>query len=74
MKTTDSIFCGDVYDSFIAVGCGDGNLLTYNIDTFECLFGYGAENNGGVKFVKILPDKRKIITSGDSGQGLQLVF
>ena len=74
MKTTDSILCGDVNNSFIAVGCIDGNMLAYNMDTLECLFGYGCESNGGVKLIKILPDKKKIITAGDSGQGLQLLF
>jgi WD40 repeat protein len=62
MKATDSIFCGQVVNNFLAVGCGDGNLLAYNTDTADCLFGYGCDNKGGVKFLKILPDKKKIIT------------
>lgn len=74
MKTTDSVFCGDIYNSFIAVGCGDGNLVAYNLDTLECLYGFGCDSKGGIKCVKILPDKGKIVTAGDSGEGLQLLF
>jgi WD40 repeat protein len=74
MKATDSVFCGDIYENFVAVGCGDGNLLGYNLDTMECLYGYGCDNKGGIKCLKILPEKGKIVTSGDAGEGLQLVF
>jgi hypothetical protein len=76
MKATDSILCGDLHpsESFVAVGCSDGNMLAYNLDTLECLFGYGCDNSGGIKNIKILPEKGRIITSGDSGQGLQLLF
>lgn len=74
LKTADSVFCGDLCEHFLAVGCGDGNLLGYDIDTMECLFGYGCEKKGGMRIVKILPQKKKIITAGDTGQGLELVF
>jgi hypothetical protein len=72
MKATDSVFCGDIYNNFVAVGCGDGNMLGYNIDTMQCLYGYGCDSKGGVKCLKI-SDKR-IITAGDSGQALQLIY
>jgi WD40 repeat protein len=74
LKATDSIFCGEVYENFIAVGCGDGNLLGYSLDTMDCIYGYGCDNKGGVKCVKLLPEKGKIVTAGDAGQGLQLIF
>lgn len=74
LKSADAVFCGDIYDNFLAVGCGDGNLLAYNLDTMECLYGYGCEEKGGIKIVKILPEKKRILTAGDSGKGLELVF
>jgi WD40 repeat protein len=74
MKSTDSIYCGDINNNFIVVGCADGSLLAYNLDTLECLFGYGCDNKGGLKNVHILEDKRRIVTSGDSGEGMQLLF
>ncbi|MCQ2817360.1 MAG: hypothetical protein MJ252_08865 [archaeon] len=74
LKTADAVFCGDICGSILAAGCGDGNLLVYDLDTMECLFGYGCEKKGGIKFVKCLPQKKKILTAGDSGQGLELVF
>ena len=40
----------------------------------ECLWGYGCEKQGGIKCVKFVPEKMKILTGGDTGQGLELVF
>lgn len=74
LKSADAVFSGDVFGNFLAAGCGDGNLLGYNLDTMECLWGYGCEKQGGIKVVKILPQKKRILTGGDSGQGLELVF
>ncbi len=72
LKSTDAIFCGDLYENLLVVGCGDGNMLAYDINTMECLYGYGCDNVGGVKNIKIIPEKNIIVTSGDSGQGLIL--
>jgi WD40 repeat protein len=74
MKATDSIFCGDLYESTLVLGCGDGNLLTYNLDSFECIYGYGADEKGVVKDIKILPEKKKVIATGESGKGIILLF
>ena len=74
MKSADAVFCGDICGNILAAGCGDGNLLCYNLDTMECLWGYGCEKKGGIKIVKFVPEKSKILTAGDSGQGLELCF
>ena len=74
LKSTDAVFCGDICGNVCAAGCGDGNLLAYNLDTMECAWGYGCEKKGGIKFVKFVPEKMKILTGGDTGQGLELVF
>ena len=74
LKSTDAVFCGDICGNVCAAGCGDGNLLCYNLDTMECAWGYGCEKKGGIKFVTFVPEKMKILTGGDTGQGLELVF
>ena len=74
LKSTDAVFCGDICGNVVAAGCGDGNLLCYNLNTMECAWGYGCEKKGGIKFVKFVPEKMKILTAGDSGQGLELLF
>ena len=74
LKSTDAVFCGDICGNVCLAGCGDGNLLCYNLDTMECAWGYGCEKKGGIKFVKFVPEKMKILTGGDSGQGLELLF
>ena len=74
MKTSDSVFCGDLINNFCAVGCADGNLLAYNLDTGKCLYGYGVDNKGSSKCVKILEDKKRIISAGDCAKGIQLLY
>ena len=59
LKSTDAVFCGDICGNVCAAGCGDGNLLCYNLDTMECAWGYGCEKKGGIKFVKFVPEKMK---------------
>ena len=43
MNSTDAVFCGEVLENLILVGCGDGNILCFNLDNNECLYGYGAD-------------------------------
>ena len=33
MKTTDCVSCGDIWYNLVFLGCVDGNLLAFNIDT-----------------------------------------
>ena len=43
MKTTDAVFCGKVLENIVIVGCGDGNILAYDLDNGQCLYGYGVD-------------------------------
>ena len=77
-QSTDAIFCGELLDngSLCITGCGDGNIIAFDLGrgTGECLFGYGADNVGAVHCMGVTPDRRGLVTGGDSGQGLKLVF
>lgn len=74
MKATDSVLSGDLRKNLAIVGCQDGNILAYNIDTGECLYGYGVDNKGAVRIVKMIEDQSKIITAGDGAQGMILQY
>lgn len=74
LKTTDSVVCGEILNSFLAIGCADGNLISYNLDNLDCLYGYGCDNKGSINTLKILPEMNRIITAGDCGQGMQVLF
>lgn len=74
LKTTDSVVCGDIFENFLALGCADGNMLGYDLNTLECLYGYGCDNKGSINCIKIMPDLCRIITAGDCAQGMQLIF
>jgi WD40 repeat protein len=44
MPATDAVFCGRIVNNNLAiVGCGDGNILAFDLDKDECLYGYGAD-------------------------------
>jgi len=68
MKATDAVFCGEVLKNLVIAGCGDGNILAFDLEKGgECLYGYGADEVGAVHCMKITPDCNNIITGGDSG-------
>lgn len=72
-KTTDSVFCGDIYGDKVVVGCGDGNILTFDTrQNLECVWGYGVDEVGAVHCLKVLQDGKSIITGGDAGQPLKV--
>jgi len=74
MKTTDAVFCGEVIQNLTIVGCGDGNILCFDLDKNECLYGYGAEQAGAVHCMGINDAQDCLVTGGDSGQGLCINF
>jgi WD40 repeat protein len=74
MNTTDAVFCGEVLQNMIIVGCGDGNVLSFNMDNSECLYGYGADSAGAIHCLAINDDCDCLITGGDSGQALCINF
>lgn len=44
MPATDAVFCGKIVNNNLAiVGCGDGNILAFDLDKDQCLYGYGAD-------------------------------
>ena len=49
MKATDAVFCVDYIYNLTIAGCGDGNILVYNNDNGECLYGFGAMTKGSVR-------------------------
>ena len=56
-------------------GCGDGNLLAFDMDNGgECVYGYGADNVGAIHCLKVTPDKKALVSGGDSGQALKVIF
>lgn len=73
---TDAIFCGTLLQNLCIVGCGDGNILAFDLDqpNGKCLYGYGADSIGAVNCMKVTEDKKALVTGGDSGQALKIVF
>ena len=74
MQTTDAVFCGDIYKDILFVGCGDGNMLAFNLDTQECMYGYGADSKGAVEVIKYFEAYNCVVAGGDSGQLLKINF
>lgn len=38
-------------DRIVVTGCGDGNILAFDLNNLECLWGYGADDKGAVHCV-----------------------
>ena len=74
LKANGGIFCGEVVGNLFACGCADGNLIVFDMDTQEALFGFGVENVGGVNCIGISQNRRKLISGGDGGAPLLLNF
>ena len=69
-QSTDAIFCGELADggNLCLAGCGDGNIVAFDMARgAECLYGYGVDNVGAVHCMGITPDKKALVTGGDSG-------
>lgn len=49
MKASDGVFCIDHIYNLTIAGCGDGNVLVFDNDSGECLYGFGAMNKGVVR-------------------------
>jgi hypothetical protein len=49
MKAKDAVFSVEHIYNLTVAGCGDGNILVYDNDTGECLYGYGAMTKGSVR-------------------------
>ena len=52
MDATEAVMCADMYKELLFTGCGDGNVLAFNLDTQECLWGYGCDQKGSVETVR----------------------
>lgn len=74
LKTTDSVFCGEVVNNIGIAGCGDGSIIAYNVDDGDCLYGYGCDPEGGVQCLMATDDRECIVTGGDSGTVMRLDF
>jgi outer membrane protein assembly factor BamB len=72
MVATDAVMCGEALEGILIVGSGDGNILAFNMENGECLYGYGVDQKGAVHCLGINDDKDCIVTGGDSGLALCL--
>lgn len=59
-------------DSLLVTGCGDGNILTFDLANLECLWGYGVDEAGAVHCLAVAPDLKSLVTGGDAGQPLKV--
>lgn len=74
MQSTAGVLCGEMMENLVITGCADGNVNVFDIDTEECLFGYGVDNQGGVNCLATAFNRKRLVTGGDSGTPLLLLF
>lgn len=74
MKCSDAAFTMVCPYNLTAVGCGDGNLLVFDNDTQECLYGFGVMSKGAVHAIALSDDKSKLVVCGDDPTSLLMKF
>jgi len=65
--------CLSIYNLTV-VGVADGNVLVFNNDTQECLYGFGCMRQGGARCLKLSEDKTKLVVAGDDPTSIILKF
>ena len=74
MKATDAIYCVDHIYNLTVAGSGDGNVLVYDNDSGECLYGFGAMSKGAVRCMQMNETKNKLVVCGDDFSPFLLKF
>ena len=74
LQATGAVLCGELMEDLFVAGCADGNLLVYDIEMEDCLFGFGGDSQGGVNALAISSDRTRLISGGQSGVPLLLNF
>jgi len=49
MEATAQVFSIELMHHLVIAGCADGNMLVYDTNNGECLYGYGVMKKGEVK-------------------------
>ncbi|CAD8102273.1 unnamed protein product [Paramecium primaurelia] len=74
MKAKDAVFSIETIYNMTIAGCGDGNVLFYDNDSGQCLYGFGAMNKGCVRQLKINDNKTKLVAIGDDFSPMVLQY
>jgi len=74
LVTKAIICCGVVHRNVAVAGCGDGNLIFYDIDEMKTLYGFGAASAGPISCLKLNDTHTRLVAGGDNGHGLVLHF
>lgn len=74
LKCGDAVYSCELAFNFTVAGCGDGNIVVFDNDSHECLYGYGVQKKGGVRNMKITEDNTRLICTGDDETSMMLVF
>ena len=51
--------------NLVIAGCGDGNMLVYDTNDGECLYGFGVMQKGEVRDIQITEDGARCVAIGD---------
>lgn len=74
MKASDAVFCVETFEDITIAGTGDGNILAYDNNTSECLYGYGVMKQGGVRLIQKTDDLTRLVAVGDDPEPMLLYY
>ena len=68
------VCCGTIHENIAIAGCGDGNILFYDLEEMKVAYGFGAINDGPVNCMKLNAGHNKLVSGGENGHGIVLCF
>jgi len=68
------VCCGSIHENIAIAGCGDGNMIFYNLDEMKAAYGFGAVNDGPVNCLKLNTEHTKVVAGVENGHGIILNF
>lgn len=74
LKTDNSVFSMDSFRNYVVLGLENSNIYVYDLDTTECIWGFGILREGGVTNINISESGDFMLCSGENPQALVLKF
>ena len=74
VDTKDMIFAVERNDNLIILGTGGGNILVYDAQTNECLYGYGVMKKGCCRLLGLNRKKTRLVCAGEDDNAKLLLF
>ena len=74
IDTQDMLFAMEHVNDLTILGTGSGNILTYDNNSGECLYGYGVMKKGVCRLLGLNKNKTRLACAGEDDNATLLCF